>query len=71
MGESYWSGEYIELYDGRQVVPDYERLPSPKSNPIWVQFFQNHSESIVIVSMIAIVLTAAQWGIKTKSIDEQ
>ena len=55
-GESYPTGIYIEQ-DWGPGGEEWNRMPSPSSNPTWVRFLQNNAVIVIWVGMAGLIFT--------------
>ncbi len=54
----YSSGHIEEYNDGRTTKWAYDLYPSPASNPALVRFLQDEGESLIIISLFGIAISA-------------
>ena len=58
-GEGYPTGRYVQLE--RYDTIEYARLPSPESNPGWVQFLQNNDDGILLIVVVVMFCVISTW----------
>jgi hypothetical protein len=59
-GEYYPTGRYEQLSNEWMERPEYNQMPSPESNPIWVRVFQNNTVLLALASFVGIFVSVSK-----------
>ena len=60
--QTVWTGEYIEIYEGRGAVKEYRVIPD-EANPDWVKDFQRYGIGALVGGLFISGFAANKiWG---------